>query len=127
MKLEHFALNVPDARALANFCVATLGMRIVFSIDVSPFTHFITDDAGAMIEFYSNPAVPIPDYTAVHPTNLHIAFASSDIEGDRAKLLAGGAAAFGEINTTPAGDKLAFVRSPDGVPFQLVQRKKPLA
>ena len=27
---------------------------------------------------------------------------------------------------TPAGDKLAFFRGPDAVPFQLVQRQKPL-
>jgi len=27
---------------------------------------------------------------------------------------------------SPAGDKLAFFRGPDAVPFQLVQRKKPL-
>ena len=127
MKLEHFALNVPNARALVDFFVANLGMRIVIENNTSPFVHFITDDAGAMLEIYSNPAVPITDYTAVHPTNLHIAFASSDIENDRAKLIAAGAEALGEISATPAGDKLAFFRGPDAVPFQLVQRNKALS
>ncbi len=127
MKLEHFAINVPNARALVDFFVAHLGMKIVIENDTPPYMHFISDGAGAMLEIYSNPVAPMPDYTAVHQTNLHIAFASSDIEGDRARLLAAGAAAIGEISTAASGDKLAFFRGPDGVPFQLVQRKQPLA
>jgi glyoxylase I family protein len=126
MKLEHVALNVPNARALVDFFVANLGMKILVENSTSPFVHFISDDAGSMLEIYSNPAAPIPDYKNVHQTNLHIAFASSDIEGDRAKLLAAGAETLGEITATAAGDKLAFFRGPDGVPFQLVQRMKPL-
>lgn len=126
MKLEHVAINVPDAKSFVDFFVQHLGMRVVLSQDVSPFMHFIADEAGSMLEIYSNPAAPMPDYTAIHPLNLHLAFASHDIEADRAHLLAAGAEAFGEINTTPAGDKLAFFRGPQSVPFQLVQRKKPL-
>ena len=126
MKLEHVAINVPDAKGFVDFFVKNLGMRVVLSQDVSPFMHFIADEAGSMLEIYSNPAAPMPDYTATHPLNLHFAFASSDIEGDRARLLAAGAEAFGEINTTPAGDRLAFFRGPQSVPFQLVQRKKSL-
>ena len=126
MKLEHVAINVPDARALANFFVTNFGMRIVLGSDTSPFVHFVTDDAGGMLEIYSNPAAPIPDYTTIHVRTLHLAFLSDDIESDRAKLIAAGAEADDEIETTPAGDKLAFFRAPQGVPFQLVQRAKPL-
>jgi len=126
VKLEHFAINVPDAKALVNFFVTHLGMRIVMENDTSPFMHFIADEAGSMLEIYSNPAAPMPDYRAIHTLNLHIAFSSSDIEADRARLLAAVAEAAVEISTTPAGDKLAFFRGPDAVPFQLVQRKKPL-
>lgn len=126
MKLEHFAINVPDAKALVNFFVTHLGMRIVMENDTPPLMHFIADEAGSMLEIYSNTAAPMPDYSAIHPLNLHIAFSSSDIEADRARLIAAGAEPVGEINLTPAGDKLAFFRGPDAVPFQLVQRKKPL-
>ena len=126
MKLEHVAINVPDAVAFVKFFVDNLGMRAVLSNTTSPFMHFIADEDGSMLEIYSNPAVSIPDYTAIHPTNLHLAFSSKDIEGDRARLLAAGAEAFGEITVTPAGDKLAFFRGPQSVPFQLVQRIKPL-
>lgn len=126
MKLEHVAINVPDAQAFVKFYVDNLGMRVIMSNNTSPFMHFIADDAGSMLEIYSNPAAPMPDYSQVPPLNLHLAFSSSDIEADRARLLAAGAEAVGEINNTPAGDKLAFFRGPDSVPFQLVQRKKPL-
>jgi glyoxylase I family protein len=126
MKLEHVAINVPDAQAFVKFFADNFGMRIVMSNTTSPFMHFIADEDGSMLEIYSNPAAPMPDYTTVHPMNLHLAFSSSDIEADRARLLAAGAEPFGEISTTPAGDKLAFFRGPQSVPFQLVQRKKPL-
>jgi glyoxylase I family protein len=126
MKLEHVAINVPDAQAFVKWYADNLGMRVVLANSASPFMHFIADEAGSMLEIYSNPAAPMPDYPNVHPMNLHIAFSSSDIEADRARLLAAGAEAVGEISTTPAGDKLAFFRGPQAVPFQLVQRKKPL-
>lgn len=126
MKLEHVAINVPDAQAFVKWYVDNLGMRVVLSNTTSPFMHFVADEEGSMLEIYSNPAVPMPDYPNVHPTNLHLAFSSSDIENDRARLLNSGAEAFGEITVTPAGDKLAFFRGPQSVPFQLVQRKKPL-
>ena len=126
MKLEHVAINVPDAQAFVKFFVDNLGMRVVLSNTSSPFMHFIADEEGSMLEIYSNPDVPMPDYTAIHPTNLHLAFSSAEIESDRKRLLAAGAEAFGEITTTPAGDKLAFFRGPQSVPFQLVQRQKPL-
>ena len=126
MKLEHVAINVPDVQAFVKFFVDNLGMRVVLSNPAPPYMNFIADAEGSMLEVYSNTTVPMPDYPNVHPTNLHLAFKSDDIEGDRARLLAAGAEAFGEITETPAGDKLAFFRGPQSVPFQLVQRKKPL-
>ncbi len=126
MKLEHVAINVPDAKGFVDFYVKHLGMRVVLSSDVSPYMHFIADEAGSMLEIYSNPAAPMPDYTAVHHMNLHLAFASHDMDADRARLLAAGAEAIGEVSTTATGDKLAFFRGPQSVPFQLVQRHKPL-
>jgi catechol 2,3-dioxygenase-like lactoylglutathione lyase family enzyme len=126
MKLEHVAINVPDAAAFVQFFVDNLGMRVVLSNPAPPFMNFIADADGSMLEIYSNTTVPMPDYANIHPTNLHLAFKSDDIENDRARLLAAGAEAFGEITTTPAGDKLAFFRGPQSVPFQLVQRQKPM-
>ncbi len=126
MKLEHVAINVPDPAAMARWWGEHLGMRTVLASQDSPYIHFIADEAGSMLELYNNPAAPMPDYASMNPFNLHIAFSSADIEADRQRLIAAGATPVGEITTTPAGDKLAFLRDPWQVPFQFVQRKKPL-
>jgi glyoxylase I family protein len=126
MKLEHVALNVPNVHEVVKFFVDNFGMRVVMSIDAPPYMNFIADESGSMLELYSNPAVPMPDYPNMHPTNLHIAFTSPDIEADRARLIAAGAEPVGEITLSPAGDKLAFFRGAGSVPFQLLQRQKPM-
>jgi glyoxylase I family protein len=126
MKLEHVAINVPDPAAQAEWFVQHLGMRMVVAGTTPPYMHFVVDEAGSMLELYNNSAAPMPDYANMNPFNLHIAFASDNIEADRERLLAAGATAAGEITTSAAGDKLCFLRTPWYVPFQFVQRQKPL-
>jgi glyoxylase I family protein len=127
MKLEHVALNVPNVEAVVNFFAEQMGMRVVMRSNTSPSMHFLADEAGSMLELYSNPAAPMPDYSTVDPLNLHLAFLSHDIEADRQRLIAAGAQPLSEIVDSPVGGaRLAFFRGPDAVPFQLVQRDKPL-
>src|SRR5438046_375341 len=106
MKLEHVAINVPDVQAFVKWYVDNLGMRVIVSNTTAPFIHFVADEAGSMLEIYSNTTVTMPDYANIPPANLHLAFSANEIEADRARLLAAGAEAVGEIATTPAGDKL---------------------
>ncbi len=127
MKIEHVAFNVPDAVKAAQWYVEHLGMRIVRSSNESPYIHFIADNAGqTVLELYSNPAAPTPDYATMHPFSLHIAFVVDDIEATKARLVAAGATLDGETTTTPTGDQLAFVRDPWGVTLQLAKRVKAL-
>lgn len=127
MKIEHIAFNVPDAVKAAQWYVEHLGMRIVRSSNESPYIHFIADSTGqTVLELYSNPAVPTPDYATMHPFSLHIAFVVDDIETTKVRLAAAGATLDGETTTTPAGDQLAFVRDPWGVTLQLAKRVKAL-
>jgi glyoxylase I family protein len=127
MRLEHVALNVPDPDAQAQWFVAHLGMQIVRHSPTPNPTYFLADSAGqSVIEIYRNPAAPVPDYSAMHPLMQHLAFNVDDIEAEAARLVAAGGALFGEINTTPAGDRLAFLRDPWNVSLQLVQRAVPL-
>lgn len=126
MKMEHFAINVPAPAAMAEWYAKHLGMRIVMASNDAPYMHFIADDAGSMIELYNNPAAPMPDYANMSPFNFHSAFASADIEADRARVVAAGATTVTEITTTPRGDKLLFLRDPWSIPFQFVQRSSPL-
>jgi glyoxylase I family protein len=126
MKLEHVAINVPDPIGLAQWFVQHLGMRIVVAGANPPYMHFVADEAGSMLELYNNPAAPMPDYASMNPFNFHIAFATDDIEAARDRLVTAGATTVTDITTSPAGDKLLFLRTPWQVPFQFVQRKKPL-
>jgi catechol 2,3-dioxygenase-like lactoylglutathione lyase family enzyme len=110
-----------------NWYVEHLGMKIVRAHHDANETHFIVDDAGVVVvEVYNNPASPMPDYRGMNPLMFHIAFSVDDMQSEIDRLVAAGAAQEIEINTTPAGDKLVFLRDPWGVPLQLAQRATPL-
>lgn len=127
MNIEHIALNVADARALADWYVRHLGMRVVRAVEESPWTRFLADQAGrTVLEIYQNPKAPVPDYQAQDPMTLHIAFVSSDIKGDWNRLLKAGGSRAIDPHTTPAGDEMAFLRDPWGVCIQLIKRAKSL-
>ncbi len=126
MKLEHIALNLPEPKAAAAWYAENLGLKIVKATDAAPFVHFLADDGGSMLEFYRNPAAEPPDYAEISPFTLHLAFATEDILATHEQLLAAGAAATGDVETTPAGDQIVFLRDPWGVALQLVSRKAPL-
>ena len=127
MTFEHFALNVPDARAHARWYVDHLGFAVVRRRDDAPFTHFLADDTGRVIvELYTNPAAAIPDYAAAHPLCFHVAFISQNDAADRARLESAGAT-FASEDALPDGSRLVMLRDPWGVPVQLCQRAQPFA
>jgi glyoxylase I family protein len=126
LNLEHVALNVPDAAAMAAWYVKNLGMRIVRQSAVAPFIHFVADAAGrSVIELYSNSADPFPDYASMHPLRLHVAFAATDPDGSRDALVAAGATFVDEI-TRDDGTRLLMLRDPWGLALQLCKRPVPL-
>ena len=123
MRLEHIAFNVADSGALAAWYVANFDMKILRSFDEPPYIHFLSDSAGkSLIEIYSNPLGEVIDYGAQHAVTFHLAFAVADIEAERQRLVAAGAALDGDIDHRANGDKLAFLRDPWGYAIQLVQR-----
>jgi hypothetical protein len=127
MKIEHTAYQVADPGSVARWYVAHLGMTIKRSQSEAPFIHFVADDGNTvMLEFYNNPAVEVPDYRELHPFVFHLAFATGDVAGTRGRLLAAGATPEGEITVTPAGDELAMLRDPWGLPLQILKRKVPM-
>jgi glyoxylase I family protein len=123
MKIEHVALQVADPVALARWYRDHLGLTIKRAQTESPFGQFLADDGDAvMLEVYNNPNAPVPDYHAVDPLALHLAFWTDDVKGTRERLLAAGAIAEGEVVETPAGDQLMMLRDPWGIPIQFVNR-----
>src|SRR5687768_1216384 len=102
MKIEHTAYQVQDPAATARWYVQHLVMSLKRAQTERPFTHFVADDGDAvLLEFYNNPRVPVPDYRAIDPLVLHIAFYTDDVNETRRRLLAAGASAEGDVQVTP--------------------------
>ena len=124
MKIEHLALNVKDPAGMAAWHCKNLGMNVASTNGVG---WFLADDAGhTMLEIYTSPSAAVPDYAAVDPQVLHLAFVSQDVESDRQRLMAAGANPCGEISKGPNGDAFAMLRDPWGLSIQLVKRSVPL-
>lgn len=125
MKFEHFALNVPDARAHAHWYVQHLGLTIARQRPDAPFTHFLADATGrTVVELYSNPAAAYPDYAHTHPLVFHFALVAADARAEQARLERAGAT-FVVEDALPDGSRLVMMRDPWGVPVQLCQRAVP--
>jgi len=127
VRLEHVALNVADPVKMAQWYVDHLGMKVMREGPPPINMRFIADGGGnMMLELYHNPPEAVPNYAAMDPLLLHVAFMVNDVEAMRQKLLAAGAVPAGEITTTPAGDKLAMLRDPWGLAIQLLHRADPM-
>ncbi len=126
MKFEHLALNVKDSRAVAQWYVDHLQMKIIRSIDEAPYTRFLADSTGRpILELYS-PATPlVPDYAGMHALTLHLAFAVADARAVAAKLEAAGAKVESK-NEMPNGNVMVMMRDPWGFTLQIWQRIDPL-
>jgi glyoxylase I family protein len=127
MNIEHVAFNVAEPVAVARWYVDHLQMRVMRTSGPPTGTHFLADAAGrSMIEIYHNPKAVVPDYRAMNPLVLHLAFAVDDVHAARARLLQVGATAEGEMTIAENGDELAMLRDPWGFPVQLVKRRAPM-
>ena len=125
--IEHIGYQVPDPVAAAQWYVENLGLGIARSFGAPAFAQFLADSSGhVMIEIYNNPAAPMPDYRSMSPLVLHLALECQDVEGVRARLLAAGATAEGDVVRAPNGDMLAMLRDPWGFPIQLARRAVPM-
>jgi len=68
MKIEHFAYQVNDAFAVADWYTKNLGFSIKRSAKSPVPVCFLADGAGdVMIEIYNNPTVNTPDYASMDP------------------------------------------------------------
>lgn len=126
MKIEHFAVNVADPEAIANWYVEHMGMKIVMKLEQSPFTRFLADDSGdVMIEIYNNPPDQVPDYKNTDPLIVHLAFVSDSPTKDKERLLEAGCTFDNELNL-PDGTHLVMLKDPWGLAIQLCKRSEPM-
>ena len=127
MKVEHFALQVPDPVAMADWYVKHLGCSIARAGGEPSHARFVRDSSGAvMLEVYRNPKLPAPDYANMDPLLVHLAFVSDSPAADRDRLVKAGARLIEDLVTSPAGDQLVMLRDPWGVALQLAKRAVPM-
>lgn len=127
LKVEHFAINVADPVAMAAWYCEHLNMQVVRQGDAPDHTHFLADASGRMmLEIYHALPDQVPDYAAMHPLVLHLAFATENAQATHDHLLAAGATAMGGVGAKPSGDQMAMLRDPWGLVIQLCQRQTPL-
>lgn len=125
MRLEHCALQVPAPGAMAEWYVQQLGCSVARAGGAPNHGRFL--QAGpVLIEIYQSTSAPVPDYPAMHPAQLHLAFVSENIQADRDRLVAAGAKVAEDCFTNAAGDELVMLRDPWGVGLQLVKRAVPM-
>jgi len=127
MNIEHFALQVADPVAMADWYVKHLGFSIARSSGGPVNARFLLARNGAcMLEIYRNPKASVPDYNSIDPLHLHIAFYSQNPTADRDRLIKAGAKLAEDVTKTPAGDELIMLRDPWSTAIQLVKRATPM-
>jgi glyoxylase I family protein len=125
MNLEHFALQVPEPIAMAEWYVKNLGCKIARAGGEPSHGRFLTV-GSVLFEIYNDPKVSVPDYSKIETLHLHIAFKSENLKADRDRLVKAGARVAADIKTTDEGDEIMILRDPWNVPLQFVKRKDPM-
>jgi glyoxylase I family protein len=124
VKIEHFALQVPEPAMAAEWYVKHLGFSVKRAVEDPFCARYLADSDGAvMLEFYRNPQVPVPESRSMDPALLHIAMLCDDLEGTIDRLVKAGAVLVSGPLALGA-DRLATLRDPWGVALQFVVRKE---
>lgn len=123
LRLDHIALQHPQPEAASAWLCLHFGLRVHrVSTSASRARFLRCPGTGVMLEIYRQPEIVVPDYSAMPPAVLHLAFYADDIVAETARLLAAGAGSAGAPGRNSAGDEFMMLRDPWGVPIQLVRR-----
>lgn len=125
MKIEHFALNVPEPKAMVEWYAQHLGLNVESRMEEPPYMHFLVDNSGQiLIEFYYNDAAPVLEFDQLNALTLHLAFVSDQPSADKDRLLKAGAKEVSD-QTLADGSRLVMLKDPWGLAIQLCCRAKP--
>jgi glyoxylase I family protein len=128
MRIEHVALQVADPAEMGEWYETHLKFTCKRGADEPVPVRFIADQTGKiMLEIYNNSRMKTPDYRNLDPLLFHIAFVcEEDVSDTVDRLVEAGATLYSEPEITPAGDVVAMLRDPWGVPIQLCRRATPM-
>jgi len=127
MRIEHFGYQVEKPADVADWYCEHLGFVVKRAQDEPVPVRFLADESGRlMIEIYNNPQVSAPDYAAMDPLLLHVAFVCTDVPATVQRLTVAGAKLVSGPEILPNGDELAMLRDPWGLSIQLAKRGEPM-
>ncbi len=127
MRIEHFAVNVKEPKAMAEWYAEHLGLSIIRADEVPPYITFLADDNNqTLLELYANPNGEFLELSDLSVFTFHIAFSVADMGAECARLIAAGAKSKGDAITLGNGDQTQFVQCPWGVTLQFLERINPL-
>ena len=127
MRIEHFGYQVKEPAEVADWYCEHLGFKVKRASDKPLPVRFLADVSDkVMVEIYNNPKASIPDYSAMDPLVLHIAFVCPEVSETAKRLTAAGATIVGGPDVLENGDELAMLRDPWGLAIQLAKRGKPM-
>jgi glyoxylase I family protein len=122
---EHIAINLDDSPAKAKWYSLNLGMKYLREGKAPNYSMFIADiNDNFTFELYQQKSYPVIKFDTVHPSSIHLAFMTDNIEALKDKLVKAGAKVFQDIMETPAKDRILMLRDPWGQPIQFVKRAK---
>lgn len=125
IRFEHFALNLVNPHAVADWYVANFDCRILSKLEREPFTVFLGDSQGRVFwEIYHNSNAPLSAVRDTHPAAYHLAFYVDDLDAVCDKVVAAGGQFIEEV-CTPSGSRLVMMSDPWDIAVQLCQRIPP--
>ena len=119
MYVEHPGIAARNAKALVDWYIETLGMKLLRQTDATTF--FIGYDKGACIEIYAAKEDAAPTKHNHVRGMTHIAFYTDDFDRLHEELLAKGIQPAAEPIIRP-NLKLALMRDPEGNLFHITSR-----
>ncbi|MEJ2644384.1 MAG: VOC family protein [Gammaproteobacteria bacterium] len=121
VRFEHLAINVEHPRAVADWYVKYMGLKIV---SASKKMIFVRDPGSHfMFEFYRKPGAK-GSYSAMNHAATHFAFAADDADALAKRMVEGGAKIL-KRTTNPVGDTVINMTDPWGNMLQVIHRVKP--
>jgi glyoxylase I family protein len=122
--MEHAALFANDVKALKDFYVDVMGLRIVLDNSAAPTPgFFLADDGDMMLELIGRPeGVEVGDTRYL----CHIAFTVADLDAEQKRLEALGFVFETDSVVDNASMKTVFFRDPANNRCQIISRARPL-
>jgi catechol 2,3-dioxygenase-like lactoylglutathione lyase family enzyme len=127
-RINHIHLKAPDPRKTADWYAKAFAFKIVSDetrVFGDRFVRCQSDDGGLMVNISgarTGETLGAGDASAHHGLE-HFGFDSEDIEADIARLQGLGARLLEGPTQVPNGPRIAFLRAPDDVRVELVERR----